>query len=155
MTTSAFFSPEGFLKVRKPIFKNQGTSNFIQSTQSSTMFAPYVIDIKSFLPLFFSKKRAGFGVHKPKAPLCKGRLCCRPIVRLKGVTHYTMHSKACKKDRERKNSLPFCCRAWVHSRRFVVLYRSFFGGSKPPPYKVAAGKTCFMEGTSSASFFIL
>jgi len=33
------------------------------------------------------------------------------------------------------------------------LHISFvFGGSKPPPYKVAVGKTCFMEGTPCSAF---
>ena len=40
----------------------------------------------------------------------------------------------------------FCCRAGVYLPPFSLHISFVFGGSKPPPYKVAVGKTCFMVG---------
>ena len=46
-----------------------------------------------------------------------------------------------------KCSYSFCCRAGVYLPPFSLHISFVFGGSKPPPYKVAVGKTCFMEST--------
>ena len=51
----------------------------------------------------------------------------RPIVHLKGVTHYTLQDTACEKEYEQNCSYSFC---------------------------FAAGKTCFMEDTLSATFLL-
>ena len=45
-----------------------------------------------------------FACHLPPG----GRLCCRPTVHLKGVTHYTLQSKACEKEYEQNCSYSFC-----------------------------------------------
>ena len=49
----------------------------------------------------------------------------------------------------------FCCRAGVYLPPFSLHISFVFGGSKPPPYKVAAGKTCFMEDTRYEVLFFL
>ncbi len=79
------------------------------------------------------KRRRTFGAHRPKAPSGRelptkseykfkvarapsvtaspchlppgGRLCYRPTVHLKGVTHYTLRGKACEKGQRRKISV--------------------------------------------------
>ena len=48
----------------------------------------------------------------------------------------------------------FCCRAGVYLPPFSLHISFVFGGSKPPPYKVAVGKTCFMEDIHSSSLFL-
>ena len=50
-------------------------------------------------------------------------------------------------------SYSFCCRAGVYLPPLYYSILFVFGGSKPPPYKDAAGKTCFMEGTPCGCFF--
>ena len=51
-------------------------------------------------------------------------------------------------------SYSFCCRAGVYLPPFSLHISFVFGGSKPPPYKVAVGKTCFMEDILFGCFFI-
>ena len=46
-------------------------------------------------------------------------------------------------------SVLLLCRAGVYLPPFSLHISFVFGGSKPPPYKVAVGKTCFMEDIPS------
>ena len=61
--------------------------------------------------------------------------------------------KACEKGVRTNRPYSFCCRAGVYLPAFSLHISFVFGGSKPPPYKVAVGKTCFMEGTPSGPLF--
>ena len=70
-----------------------------------------------------------------------GRLCCRPTVYLKGVTHHTLLCNVCNKRTENFHVLcPFVVGAnCVRPRAFTER-----------PYEfdfLSAGKTCFMEDT--------
>ena len=79
----------------------------------------------------------------------------RPTVHSKGVTHYTLRGKECEKEYEQNCPYSFCCRAGVYLPPFSLHISFVFGGSKPPPYKVAVGKTCFMESTLSGLFYLV
>ena len=86
-----------------------------------------LVQIQSYAGSF----RHAIACHLPPG----GRLCCRPIVHLKSVTHYTMHSKACEKGQ----------RIFMFSVLFAV-------GVHRTPLRncfCTAGKTCFMEGAPS------
>ena len=77
-----------------------------------------LVQIQSYAGSF----RHAIACHLPPG----GRLCCRPIVHLKSVTHYTLQSKACEKEYEQSSVL-------------LLLF--------------SVGKTCFMEGTPLPSFY--
>ena len=68
----------------------------------------------------------------------------RPIVHLKGVTHYTLRGKECEKEYEQNARTPFVVGRGFISRRFLGIYRLFSAGASPRPTIFPAGKTCFM-----------
>ena len=70
-----------------------------------------------------------FACHLPPG----GRLCCRPTVHQKGVTHYTLQSKACEKEYEQIVRTPFVVGRGFISRRFVILYRLFSAAASHRP----------------------
>ena len=58
----------------------------------------------------------------------------RPTVYLKGVTHYTLQSKACEKEYEQIARTPFVVERGGYLPPFYLHISFVFGGSKPPPY---------------------
>ena len=65
------------------------------------------------------------------------------------VTHYTLQSKACEKEYGQIVRTPVVVGRGGYLPPFSLHISFIFGGSKPPPYKVAVGKTCFMEDIPS------
>ena len=59
-----------------------------------------------------------------------------PTVHPKGVTHYTLQSKACEKEYEQIVRTPFVVGRGVISRRFLCIYRLFSAAASHRPTRL-------------------
>ena len=78
----------------------------------------------------------------------------RPIVHLKGVTHYTLRGKECEKEYEQNARTPFVVGRGFISRRFLGIYRLFSAGASPRPTIFPAGKPALWKAPLRKCFFL-
>ena len=69
-----------------------------------------------------------------------GRLCCRPTVHQKGVTHYTLQSKACEKEYEQIVRTPYVVGRGFISRRIIKFLSFSTAAASHRPTMFATGK---------------
>ena len=79
----------------------------------------------------------------------------RPTVHLNGVTHYTVRARRVKRSTNKNVRTPFVVGRGL-APAGLLNSRFCNDGTKAPPYKISAGKTCFMEDTpfSVLCFFL-
>ena len=87
-----------------------------------------LVQIQSYAGSF----RHAIACHLPPG----GRLCCRPTVHLKGVTHYTLQGKTCEKEYEQIVRTPFVVGRGFISRRFLCIYRLFSAAASHRPTRL-------------------